>query len=117
MKRTQRLRRHGEFQKVFSDGRSWANRYLVVNVLPSGEKKVGICVGRSLGNAVVRNRIRRRLRELVRKHWEEFPDNAWIVLIARGSCKRAPFREIEQGLKNALAGVAKHLTREQGAGE
>jgi ribonuclease P protein component len=61
-----RLSRGGEFDRVFREGRSFANRYLVVHVFSrseDGEGRLGVSVGRRLGGAVERNRIKRLLRE------------------------------------------------------
>lgn len=65
-----RLRRNADFQRVRQEGRSLANRWLVLNVAPNDltQSRVGFAIGKRLGGAVVRNRLKRRLREIVRAH-------------------------------------------------
>ena len=62
-----RLSRSGEFERVYREGRSHASRYLVVYAFPraedDGDARLGVSVGRKLGGAVERNRIKRLLRE------------------------------------------------------
>jgi ribonuclease P protein component len=66
-RRRRRLSRSGEFERVFREGRSHASRYLVVYAFPrsdgEGEPRLGLSVGRKLGGAVERNRVKRQLRE------------------------------------------------------
>ena len=64
------LKKKKDFQAVYSRGKSYANRFLVLYVFQSKEfqGKVGFAAGRKLGNAVKRNRIKRLLRESYRLH-------------------------------------------------
>ena len=66
-RKRRRLSRSGEFERVYREGRSHASRYLVVYAFPraedDGEARLGVSVGRKLGGAVERNRIKRLLRE------------------------------------------------------
>ena len=71
MKRRIRLRRHGDFQAAISGKRFYSGRALVAFAVPSEreETRVGVTVSRQLKSSVDRNRVRRRLRELVRVSW------------------------------------------------
>jgi ribonuclease P protein component len=86
-----RLTSVGEFQKVKNEGVSCHGRFMVLSVLknsPSAETRVGLITSKRIGNAVERNRVRRRFRELVRKSRPALEQGLWMVLIAR----------LEQGL-------------------
>ena len=70
-----------------------ANGYLVLYAKPnrSAQNRVGVTVGKKLGHAVVRNRVRRRLREVYRLNEERFSSGWDIVVVARSRCINAPF--------------------------
>ena len=57
--------------------------------------RAGFVTSRAVGSAVARNRVRRRLREIVRKRQHDIQDGAWIVTIARSSAARASRGELE----------------------
>ena len=61
----------------------------------SGASRIGFVTSRRVGGAVVRNKVRRRLREIVRKHQQDLRDDFWIVLIARRSATKASYRALE----------------------
>lgn len=69
VKRWQRLGERGRFQAVFSLGQTWSSSLVLLKGLPNGLEytRYGFAVGKRLGNAVTRNRIKRRLREIVRQ--------------------------------------------------
>jgi ribonuclease P protein component len=73
-------------------------RLLLLSVLPTSESgafRAGFITSRALGSAVVRNRVRRRLREIVRKHQHDIKNAFWIVTIARANAARATYQELE----------------------
>ena len=73
-----------------------ANGYLVLYARPNrlGVNRVGITVGKKLGHAVVRNRVRRRLREVYRLNEDKFTPGWDIVVVARSRCIDADFRKL-----------------------
>ena len=73
-----------------------ANGYLVLYARPNrlGINRVGITVGKKLGHAVVRNRVRRRLREVYRINEDKFTAGWDIVVVARSRCIYADFRKL-----------------------
>jgi ribonuclease P protein component len=96
--KTRRLTRTSEFDCVKERGHSERGKFMVLGVLAvqsSGASRIGFVTSRRLGSAVVRNRVRRRLREIVRKHQHDLRENFWIVLIARGDATNASYRSLE----------------------
>ena len=65
------------------------------NVEPNAKAQAGFITPKRVGNAVVRNRTRRRLREIFRKHQHEIRDGIWIVTIASARATRETFRALE----------------------
>ena len=97
--RASRLSRAAEFKLVKQAGKSWTGRHLVLGVLTQGNEtraRVGIVTTRKVGMAVVRNRIRRRIREVFRLHQFDLITGVWLVTIARPSAAKASFRELER---------------------
>ena len=81
-----------EFRRVRAEGRSWPGRYFTLAVLENagaGPSRIGLITTRQLGGAVVRNRVRRRLREIVRASRPRLKAACWIVVIARSAAARA----------------------------
>ena len=100
-RRAQRLTRASEFRRVRDFGRRLPGNLLSVAVLkdPSPDPlRVGIVTSRKLGAAVVRNRVRRRLREIVRRHQHEIAAGTCMVVIARPSAAAASYHRLEEEL-------------------
>jgi ribonuclease P protein component len=98
MKRTFRLKSRLDFQAVYTKGRSVANRAAVLYVLPQkppGITRVGFAAGKKLGNAVVRNRIKRRIKEAVRLLWARVKPGYLVIVIARQSSKEMAFGQLQ----------------------
>jgi ribonuclease P protein component len=94
-----RLRRSSEFKLVRESGKSWTGTYLILLALNRGAgvpSRVGMITTRRLGNAVVRNRVRRRMREIFRLNQHQMRDGYWIVAIARASSASAAYQELER---------------------
>lgn len=98
LKKGAKLRKSKEFKKVYSFGKSYANKLLVLYVLPNKEKqvKIGFSVGKKIGNAVVRNRVKRLIREAYRLNQVKVKKQGVnLVFIARNRAKDADFKQIE----------------------
>ena len=109
--KSQRLTKPEEFDQVKQGGRAQRGRFLVLSVLPNavGNRfRAGFVTSRAIGSAVVRNRVRRRLREIVRKHQHQVRDDVWIVTIARAHASGASYEQLE-GEWLRLAGRASIL--------
>ena len=85
------------FRRLYSTA-GQANGYLVLYARPNrtGMNRVGITAGKKLGKAVVRNRVRRRLREAYRLNEERFLPGWDIVVVARSRCITASFDKLTQ---------------------
>ena len=104
MKKKYRGKKEREFQKVFQEGASFANRKFVVYRLePSGQKhfRVGISVGKKVGNAVMRNQVKRKIRAILQELKNDLPPIDFIV-IARPTTKDLPYDEIRSNLIHVL---------------
>jgi len=94
-----RLARTAEFASVRANGKSYPGRFMVVSVQKADDIvgwKCGFITPKKLGIAVERNRIRRRLRELVRADSASLCKGQWIVLIARWRAPQATFEELKK---------------------
>jgi ribonuclease P protein component len=107
MRREQRLRRRNDFVAVYKEGRAQSHRLLVVRVLPNDQlvSRFGVVAGKAVGGAVVRNAVKRRLREAARAL--PVRDGFDIVIGARKPAADAPYSDIQKALESALlrAGV------------
>ena len=90
------LKKSHIFRRLYRKGRSAANGYLVLYCRKNGtgENRVGLTVSSKLGCAVVRNRCRRRLREVCRLRQGQVKRGYDLVVVARGRTYSAPFRQL-----------------------
>ena len=105
MKFTDTLKRNYEFHRLYSKGESAVTPYLVVYARKSSRpgNRIGFTVSNKLGNAVTRNRIRRRLREIYRLHEDRFLRGTELVVVARGRAADASYRQLEHAFLSAGA--------------
>ena len=111
MKFSESLKRNSDFQRVYREGKSYANRYLVLYVLQNQTERnrLEVSVSKKVGNSVVRHRMARLIRESYRLQEDMFNSGLDMVVIARVSAKDRSMREIESALLHLgkLQGVLK----------
>ena len=106
-----RLSRSAEFERVYRQGRSKGNRYLVLYAFPRAEEdaeredgpRLGVSVSRRVGGAVERNRVKRVLREAFWAESERLPATSDYVVVARPYARELAEREGTAGMRDALS--------------
>ena len=111
MNKHQRVKKNAEFQKIFKRGKSFANRQFVLYFLPKEgqeEFRIGLSVSKKVGNAVVRNRIKRYIRQSFLEMKDEVNPTMDYVIIARHQAASLDFHETKKSLQHVLK-VAKMI--------
>ena len=105
MKFSESLKKNRDFQMVYHQGKSQANKYLIMYALQNAgtRNRLGISVSKKVGNSVVRHHLTRLVRESYRLNEERFNRNLDIVVIARPAAKGRSYHEIESAFMH-LAG-------------
>jgi ribonuclease P protein component len=103
-----RLSRSGDFDRVYREGRSHGNRFFVLHAFPrvedaSGDDvRLGLSVGRKVGDATERNAVKRALREAFWNRAEALPPNHDFVIVARADAADLVEREGTAGVETSL---------------
>ena len=97
------LKKNSEFRRLYAKGKSAVNPYLVVYCRRNrgGVNRLGYTVSTKLGHAVVRNRVRRRLREIVRLNQPRLCQGWDIVIVARTRCVGADYHKMDAAFLSA----------------
>lgn len=106
MKKKFRVKTESDFQRVFDQGQSKANKQFVIYQLEKEGQdyfRVGISVGKKLGPAVIRNRIKRRIRASIYNMREEIKDEVDFIIIGRQPTVHMSQAEIEKSLRHVLS--------------
>lgn len=115
MKRFHVIKNNEEFRKVYSYGKSRANKLLVMYILKNGTDKsrFGISVSKKVGNSVVRHRLTRLIRESIRLNTGKFLPGYDIVIVARTSLKGKGYKETEGALLHVsqIHGIIKNVSK------
>jgi ribonuclease P protein component len=93
-----RLTHRSEYEHVKRDGITQRGKLLMLNVMPSDDSalwRAGFVTSGRVGGAVVRNRVRRRLREIVRRHQHELRKGFWFVIVAKHEAATVNYPALE----------------------
>ena len=101
---TESLKKNSDFQLVFKNGKSKANKYFIMYVLKNDSDKnsLGISVSKKVGNSVIRHRIKRLVKESYRLHEDLFNSGLNIVVIARKGADELDFYQTEKSLMHLM---------------
>ncbi|MCQ2523063.1 MAG: ribonuclease P protein component [Lachnospiraceae bacterium] len=104
------LKNYQEFNNVYKNGKSYANKFLVMYVMENNLEvnRLGISVSKKVGNSVVRHRLCRLVRESYRLHKAVFNSGLDIVVVARVNANNAGYKEIESAFLHL--GKLHHIT-------
>ena len=105
VKRAVTIKQNYEFRRLYAKGRSAVTPSLVMYCRKNGRghNRLGITTSTKLGHAVVRNRARRRLRELFRLSQDRMQQRYDVLLVARGKTARVPHRVLQRDYDAALS--------------
>lgn len=100
MRETETIKKNHEFRRLYARGQSKVSPYLAVYAKRrrEGPRRLGITVSTKVGKAVVRNRVRRRLREAFRLNEDRFIEHADIIIVARVRAAGAAYAQLEKSL-------------------
>lgn len=113
MNRRFTLKQNSDFRRLYTKGKSNANRFLAVYCRRNGRdvNRMGYTVSAKLGGAVVRNRVRRRLREIARLNAPDMKTGWDIVIVARSRAVTAAYAELNRAYRDACVSLG--LMREE----
>lgn len=106
MNKAFRIKKNKEFQQIFKEGKSFANRQLVIYYIKKEDQdnfRIGLSVGKKIGNAVTRNRIKRYLRQSFQELEEKILPTLNIIIIARQPTKDMNYFDIKKSLIHLLS--------------
>lgn len=109
-----RLRNRADFSRVYRHGKSFANHQFVVYWSRKKEVeqfRAGVSVSKKVGNAVVRNRMRRLVKEIVRHHQDEIIDHMDLIFIVRKGALDKSYHELEKSILHVLRKASLLKTR------
>lgn len=100
LKLSEALKKNQDFQNVYKNGKSYANKYLVMYIMKNdlNKNRFGISVSKKVGNSVVRHRLTRLIRESFRLNGDKLQCGWDIVVIARNTAKGKNYWDINSAI-------------------
>lgn len=113
MKKKYLIKKNKEYRKIYQRGSSLANRYLVVFCLRNSlnYSRLGFSIGKKIGKAHIRNKIRRRLKEICRLNSQWFKNGNDYIFIARKGIENIPYFKLVENVENLAYRINKKITR------
>lgn len=104
MKRIETIKKSSDFQKIINNSKFVKNSYFVIYTFPKPEPnpKFGIAVGKSLGNAVTRNKLKRQIRNIIDNQKSLFPNSHNYIIMIKRNCLNANFSQLEDSFKKLM---------------
>ncbi len=104
LERHPRLTKNFEYIKVYQAGRRWSSPFFTVYIKENGldTTRLGVSVSKRIGNSVVRNRIKRRLKEVFKKNTKKIKKGFDVVISAKKPARDADFWVVEKEVINLL---------------
>ena len=114
MKSTDTLKRNYEFTRVYRKGKYLPGRHAVIHFLrrPRGPNRLGVTVGKGVRSSVLRNRLKRLLRESFRHTEDRLASGFDIILVAKAGGTPPGFREMDRDVRNLLSRAGLFLREE-----
>ncbi|MGG3891130.1 ribonuclease P protein component [Metabacillus fastidiosus] len=102
MNKKNRIKKNEDFQKIFKQGKSMANRQFVIYFLEreESELRIGLSVSKKIGNAVTRNRVKRLIRQVFLEEKERIVNNKDFIIIARKPAAEMSYDEVKSSLNH-----------------
>jgi ribonuclease P protein component len=99
-----KLRKNTQFKRVYNEGKYFVEKFVVLYLAKNEDNisRVGYSVGKKVGNSVIRNRVKRRMREIIRKEGIYFKNGLDLIFMARASSSDASFSEIKQNIDSLI---------------
>lgn len=108
-RKSERLLKRPDFLRVQGEGQRYRTPRMVILFMPSAvcATRLGLTVSTKVGSAVVRNRVKRRLREIYRQNRAQWPESMDIVIIARKAAADAEYSVLDQDISSWLAWLSR----------
>lgn len=109
------VKKNKEIQEIYRGGKSYVTRYFIFYLFRTADEpiRVAVAAGKKLGNAVVRNRVKRRLREVFRLNQDQLPTSGQVLIVGRKPILDAEYTDIEK----AFGSVCRKVRRDGAEGK